>query len=123
MLNKKQKKCVELLISGKFKQAQVAEQCDVTRETVNKWLNHNEEFKKEYEKAMSESIQSLAPKAKYTMSKLLDAESENVRFQAAKDILDRTGFKPKEQVEISKPVDESIKEMDEYLCKKKAEDT
>lgn len=123
MLNSKQKKCVELLVSGSYTKIEIAEQCNIARKTINDWLNHNEEFKKEYEKAMAESIRSLAPKAKHTMSKLLEAESENVRFQAAKDILDRTGFKPKEQVEISKPVDESIKEMDEYLCRKKAEDT
>ena len=37
------------------------------------------------------------------MEKLLNARSELVRFNAAKDILDRTGHKPvdKQQVEIT----------------------
>ncbi|MFG5570694.1 hypothetical protein ACFJYJ_11720, partial [Enterococcus faecalis] len=42
-------------------------------------------------------------KALHTILKLMSARSEMVRFNAAKDILDRSGYTPvnKQQVEIS----------------------
>ncbi|MCH1594340.1 DNA-binding protein, partial [Staphylococcus epidermidis] len=43
------------------------------------------------------------PQALLTMTSLLNARSELVRFQAAKDILDRSGYTPvdKQQIETT----------------------
>ena len=38
-----------------------------------------------------------------------------------KDILDRAGFKPQEKIEVSKSIDDSIREIEDYLCDKKSE--
>lgn len=40
---------------------------------------------------------SSAPKALATLERLLDAKSDYVSLEAAKDILDRSGFKPSEK--------------------------
>lgn len=122
MLKPKQKKCIELLVEGRLKQCEIAETINVSRKTISEW-KRNEEFAAALKSALNLSVRSLAPRAIKTMNELLDSGSENVRFMAAKDILDRTGFKPQERVEISKPIDESIKEMEEYLCSRKSEDT
>lgn len=44
---------------------------------------------------------SLFPKALETLSQLLSAKSENVRLQAAKDVLDRVGFKSPDRSEVT----------------------
>lgn len=123
MLKPKQKKCIEMLVSGHFTKTEIANELNIARKTINYWENNDDEFKKQFENTMRISIKSLAPKAIKTMANLLNSDSDNVRFSAAKDILDRTGFKPQEKIEISKPIDDSIKEMEEYLCKRKKEDT
>ncbi len=38
-------------------------------------------------------------------------------------LLDRAGFKPKDEIELTKPVDETIKEMSEYFERRAREDT
>lgn len=122
MLKPKQKKCIELLVEGRLKQREIAEAINVSEKTISLWKKDTE-FTESLNSALSLSVRSLAPRAIKTMNELLDSNSENVRFMAAKDILDRTGFKPQDRIEISKPIDESIKEMEEYLCSRKSEGT
>lgn len=122
MLKPKQKKCIELLVEGRLKQREIAEAINVSEKTISLWKKDTE-FNESLNSALSLSVRSLAPRAIKTMNELLDSNSENVRFMAAKDILDRTGFKPQDRIEISKPIDESIKEMEEYLCSRKSEGT
>ena len=47
-----------------------------------------------------EHLSNQVPKALQTMIDLLNAKSELVRFQASKDILDRTGYNPVERQQI-----------------------
>ena len=122
MLKPKQKKCIELLVEGRLKQREIAEAINVSEKTISLWKKDTE-FTESLNLALNLSVRSLAPRAIKTMNELLDSNSENVRFMAAKDILDRTGFKPQDRIEISKPIDESIKEMEEYLCSRKSEGT
>ena len=93
MLKTKQKKCLEMLIKGDMKQSEIARQLKITPQTISNWKK-DEEFADELKKGLKLSIQSLAPKAIKTMGDLLESDSDNVRYSAAKDILDRTGFKP-----------------------------
>lgn len=37
------------------------------------------------------------------------------RINVAKDFLDRAGFKPTEKLEVSKPIDDTIKELEDYF--------
>lgn len=114
MLKPKQKKCIEMLVCGSYTQAQISRELKISEQTICNWKK-DEEFAAELSKQLRICVQTLAPKAVRTMENLLKSESDNVRFSAAKDILDRTGFKPQEKIEISKPIDESIREMEDYL--------
>lgn len=120
MLKPKQKKCIELLVEGQMTQREIAQAINITEKTISVWKSEAE-FASELENATRLSIRALAAKAKNTMASLLNSDSDNVRFQAAKDILDRSGFKPQEKIELSKSVDDSIREMEDYLCEKKNE--
>lgn len=100
MLNKKQKKCLELMACGEFKQKEVADMIKVTEQTICNWKKDSE-FMGELESLIKVSIQSLAAKALKTQAKLLDAKSETVRYMVAKDILDRAGFKPDNNINLN----------------------
>lgn len=100
MLKPKQRKCLELMVRGDLTQTQIAGQIKVSVQTITNWKKE-EEFIKAYETMMKQGISSLAAKAFRTLSELLNANSEMVRFTAAKDILDRAGFKGEEKVNVS----------------------
>lgn len=107
MLTAKQKKCLELLVSGEMTQKEIASQIKVSEQTICNWKK-TEEFSKEYENLMRVCIQSFAAKAFQTQKHLLDARSEMVRYMVSKDILDRAGFKPVDKVEAEVDMDLNI---------------
>ena len=71
----------------------------------------------EIEKKTRAAIRSLVPGALAQLKSLaLEGESEAVRFQATRDILDRAGFKPKDVVEtvtVEKSTDELRAELEQ----------
>lgn len=99
MLNKNQEKAVKMLASGCFRQKEIAEALNVTEQTVVNWKK-NPEFMEAYHKEININLKYLSHKALTTMNELLKSDSEKIRFSAAKDILDRTGFKQTERIEV-----------------------
>ena len=99
MLNSKQLKCIELMVSGENTQKEISKALKVSEVTICNWKK-NAEFMDEYNSALKDSIREVAAKAFKTQVKLLTAQSEMVRYMAAKDILDRAGFKPTEKVNV-----------------------
>lgn len=100
MLNPKQKKCIEMLVQGNRTQKQIAEVLHVSENTVCNWKK-NDEFMSEYTTSLKDNMKDIAVKAFQTEVKLLNARSEMVRLLTAKDILDRAGFKPDDNVNIN----------------------
>ena len=100
MLSKSQIKCIELMITSDKSNSKIAQEIGVHRNTISNWLK-NEEFLNEKSKFIKTQLQSSAGKALRTMVKLLNAKNEQVRYNAAKDILDRTGHKPSDKIEHS----------------------
>ena len=74
-------------------------------------------YQAEIEKKTRAAIRSLVPGALAQLKSLaLEGESEAVRFQAPRDILDRAGFKPKDEVEtvtVEKSTDELRAELEQ----------
>lgn len=99
MLNSKQRKCIELLVFGALSQKEIAGQLHVTEATICNWKK-NTEFRAEYTLALKDSMKDVAAKALKTEISLLKARSESVRLMAAKDILDRSGFKPDDNINL-----------------------
>lgn len=100
MLNPKQKKCIELMISGDRTQKQIADELKVSENTICNWKK-NDDFMAEYTSSLKSNMKDVAAKAFNTEIKLLSARSEMVRLMAAKDILDRAGFKPDDNVNVN----------------------
>lgn len=100
-LNAKQVQAARMLAEGVI-QERVAEELGVNPKTVARWRGLPE-FKAVYDEFLEalindqkRELKRLAKKAVATMDRLLSAKSELVRYQVAKDILDRVGLKPEE---------------------------
>ena len=101
MLNKKQKKCIEMMLFGDLTQKEIAAEIKVSEQTISHWKKHVPEFMKEYESALREGIREAAAKAFRTQVELLSSKNPMTRHMAAKDILDRAGFKADEKVTVN----------------------
>lgn len=92
-------KAITLMVRTNMTQREIAKEIDVSEETISRWKK-----KKEFNKQKLEEerifLGDLSSKSIQTMEKLLNARSELVRFNAAKDILDRTGHKPIDKQQI-----------------------
>ena len=99
MLNSKQRKCIELLVVGDRTQKEIAEILHISEASICNWKK-NDEFINEYTVSLKNSMKDVAAKAFNTEIKLLSARSEMVRLMAAKDILDRAGFKADEKLTL-----------------------
>ena len=97
MLNSKQKKCIEMMALGDRTQKEIAEQLKVTEATICNWKK-NEDFQTEYTEFMRQNLKGAVAKAFNTELQLLNARSEMVRLLAAKDVLDRAGFRPDDNI-------------------------
>ena len=100
MLNSKQEKCIELMVEGRNTQKKIAEKLEVTEATICNWKK-TDEFMAEYNATFKSSMKDAAAKAFKTEVALLNAKAETVRLAAAKDILDRSGFKPDDSVNVN----------------------
>lgn len=100
MLKPRQKKCIEMLVSGTMTQADIAAALKVSEQTICNWKK-NEEFAEELAAANRLVISSLVPAAVQRTKALLNAESEAVQLAAAKDILDRAGYKPQDNIKLN----------------------
>lgn len=98
MLTSKQNKAIALMVEKNLNQNEIAKELNVARQTISNW-KRNAEFQEELLNAERNLLKGLTGKAIKTMENLLTAKSELVRYNAASDILDRTGHKPTDKVE------------------------
>lgn len=98
-LTKKQQEYIRLKNETDLAEGEIAVEIDVNRSTISRW-KHNNKFREGFKGYQAEHLSKQVPKALQTMINLLDAKSELVRYQASKDILDRTGYTPVERQQI-----------------------
>lgn len=91
---------------------QIAEQIGRSPGTVENWFYRDKTFRTEYEKFKQEYIEDVTKTARERMQGAADeamqtllilmanSESDRIRLDAAKDILDRTGFKAEDILNI-----------------------
>lgn len=91
---------IELLAQG-VKQSEIAKELNVTEPTISTWKKEPD-FIDKYKAALWKRLQDAVPDA---ISSLIDlatnAKNPNIRYAASRDILDRLGFKPDENVKVS----------------------
>ncbi len=105
-LKPKQEQCLDLLIknyktTGKgMTLEEIAAAVGVSRQTVSKWMNHDELFRAEYDRRIRELNKYATAYAMSTLIELLESKHAPTRLGAAKDLLDRAGMKPAEDVNL-----------------------
>ena len=96
----KMEKAIDMMVYTNLTQREIAEKLDVREETISRWKNR-EDFKSKKKEEEGKFLFELTSPAMRTMKELLNSHSDYVRFQAAQDILDRTGYKPTDKVDLN----------------------
>jgi len=93
------KKGIKLMVRTNMTQREIADELKVNENTVSQWKKDKDfdEIRQQEERSF---LGDLAAEALRTMKGLLKAKSELVRYNAASDILDRTGYKPTDKQEV-----------------------
>lgn len=99
-----------LYLTGQYSQKKIASIIGVSGNTIGAWLVDpvvqtviREIQAKEFA-IIEANLKALRYKAVNTMSELMDSCMDNVRFSAAKDVLDRGGHKPQQNIKVDKTV-------------------
>lgn len=105
-LHPKKQRLVHLFLTGKYTNKQLAEIFGVKPTTIRTWLDNEEvqaaitALQEAENKIVMQAINALRFKAIYKMNELLDADDEKVQYNAAKDILDRSGSKAEDKKHV-----------------------
>lgn len=99
MISKNMEKAIVLMVTTDLSQREIAKKLGINETTVSKWKNRAD-FKERLKEEQNSFLGDLTRPAMRTMKELLESGSDYVRFQAAQDILDRTGYKPTDKLEI-----------------------
>lgn len=94
---KKYNKAVELLIEGNMTYTDIAQQVGISRNTLKR-IRDDEDTAKTIQSMASNDLKIAVSKAGKTLINLLDAESETVRLQSARHILDLGGIQVKDDM-------------------------
>ena len=114
---------VLLYLSGSMTKKKIAETIGVHENTVSCWLLDEEvqtvigELQKREFAYIDSQLKAMRHKAAATMNDLMDSPMDNVRFQAAKDVLDRAGHKAVQQIKVDKKVttiEEQLKSIQDF---------
>lgn len=105
-----QQRFIHLYLTGQYTHVKLAQLLDVHINTITLWLKREDvraiiaQMQDEQHEAVGMQINAMTNKAINAMNELLDSPIDGVRLQAVKDVLDRGGFKPKQEIKIDKTV-------------------
>lgn len=108
-ISSKQKKAIEMLIYQGLSKSEVAKALNIAPQTLSRWLNSGKSpaFVKAFEKELSEAdimrknnYRVMAQKAQDKLIELLECSDKQVAFRACKDLLDRAGDKPEDNMRM-----------------------
>lgn len=88
------------MVYSDMKQKEIAQEIKVSEQSISNWKK-NEEFRAAVEKETRTALRDFSTEAVKTLGKLLKTGDDRAKLGAANSILDRTGFKPKNEVEVS----------------------
>lgn len=109
-LTEKQQQFVHLYLSGQHQVAKIAQLIELHPNTLWGWLKRSDvrtvidNSQREIHDAVKDQIANGALKGIRRMLELSDSPIDGVAVQANKDILDRAGFKPRQEIKVDKTV-------------------
>lgn len=107
-ITKKHKTAINLLIDGRFSQEEIAQNVKVSRKTLYNWIK-DPDFEQEY----NEQLNEIERRIKRRISRMVDTAltrqelileksgNDNAAAIVAKDVLDRAGYAPDNNVNIN----------------------
>lgn len=105
----KQLKAINMLIYEDLSKGEIAKALKITPQTLSNWLNPKktphfiEAFEKELavaDRLRKNNYRVVAQRAQDKLIELLDCNDKQVAFRACKDLLDRAGDKPEDNVRL-----------------------
>lgn len=106
----KQIRFLHLYLSGTYTHGEIANILNIHVNTCHNWLRipklreYIQKYQVEEQVVVKDKLNMLTNKAVSTMVDLMDSPMDGVRYQAAKDILDRAGHNTSQKMEIKKEV-------------------
>ena len=119
-LNPKQQRFAHLYLSGAHNLTEIAKLLNVSLACVRNWLakpqvrDAIDRFQAEEDAIVKQGLKAMRMKAMYRMNALVDSKQDAIAWQAAKDILDRTGHKAVNKSEVNveiKTFEQELKEL------------
>lgn len=109
-LEPKQQRFIQLYMTGNFTLNKLAELLEIHPNTAGNWLK-KPEIKEALAEAQSEihsqvgmQLQAMTLKATQKLHELVDSPMDAIALQAVKDVLDRGGHKPKNEIKVDKTI-------------------
>lgn len=101
---------IMMYLTGQYSQKKLGQVIGVSENTIRAWLLDStvqlviKDLQQKEFAVVDSQLKALRYKAIDTMNGLLESDMDNVRFQAAKDILDRGGHKAAQNIKVDKTV-------------------
>lgn len=109
-LDARQQRFIHTYLTGQYKLSEIADLLGVHIGTVKKWVRKPQisavikEYQDDEHELVKTSLKALQLKAVNKMNDLIDSPIDGIAYQASKDILDRGGHKPQQQIKVDKTV-------------------
>lgn len=109
-LNPAKTRMIMLYLTGHYSKKKIGQIIGVSENSIHIWLLDSavqsaiKEIQQKEFMIIDSQLKALKYKAVDTMTELLESEMDNVRYQAAKDILDRGGHRPEQSIKVDKTV-------------------
>lgn len=121
-LEPKQQRFIHTYLTGQYKLVDIAELLNVHVSTVSAWMRKKEiqwliqDYQKAEHEIVASSLKALQLKAVNKMSDLIDSPIDGIAYQASKDVLDRGGHKPQQNIKVDKTVVTFEKKLNDLIA-------
>lgn len=120
-LDPQKQRFIQLYMTGAHSLAEISQLLQIHPNTAGKWLKREDvknaltEAQGAIQQQVSMQIKNLTLKATMRLHDLVDSPIDAVALQAVKDILDRGGHKPKNEIKVDKTVTTVEQKMKELI--------
>lgn len=120
-LDPKQQRFIQLYLTGNFTLTKIAELLEIHPNTAGKWMkkpaikNALAEAQHEIFEQVSHELKGMTIKAAHKLNALIDSPMDAIALQAVRDVLDRGGHKPKNEIKVDKTVTTVEQKMKEII--------
>lgn len=127
LLNPKQQRFVHMYLSGQYTIHQIADLLNMSHYTLRNWLRKPDmrkaidEYQTDEDQIVKQMLKATRLKALGKMSELIDCKIEGIAYQAARDVLDRTGHKAVDKKEVNVEIYTFEQQMKEVIKQSNAE--